>query len=101
MIFNARRIFRGRAQPELDSSEPMLLVELAGGTVFLVRVELQSVGMQCLGKENETCSPAFAPLGRVDEHPVDVGARHREKGNSAFVAGAHPDIATRANHFSE
>lgn len=54
MIFNIRCAFRGRAQPELDSPEPMLFVELACGMVFLVRMQLQSVGMQCLGKEDET-----------------------------------------------
>src|SRR5712692_8640984 len=38
MIFDIRCAFRGRAQPELDRSEPMLFVELACGMVFLVRV---------------------------------------------------------------
>ena len=45
--------------------------------VFLVRVKLQALGMQCLGKKDETCPPAFSPLGRIDIHPVDVGTVQR------------------------
>ena len=101
MIFDIRRAFRGRAQPELDRPEPLLFVELACGVVFLVRVELESTGMQCLGKVDETCPPTFAPLGRVDVHPIDVRTGHGQKGHDVFLARADPDAAARPNHFSE
>jgi hypothetical protein len=101
VIFDIRCAFRGRAQAELDSSEPGRFVELACGMVFLVRVHLRSVRAQCLGKEDETCPPTFAPLGRVDIHPVNVRIGHRQKGNDRFVARADPDVTARSNHFSE
>ena len=77
----------------------MLFVEQACGMVFLVRVKLQSVGMQCLSKEDETCPPTFSPLDRIDKHPVDVRTRHCQKGDNLPVACTHPDVAARANHF--
>ena len=79
----------------------MLFVELTCGMVFLVRVEIESVRMQCFGEEDETRPPTFAPLGRVDIHPVDVRTGHRQKGNNLFVARADPDVTARSNHFSE
>ena len=79
----------------------MPFVELARGMVFLVRVKLQSLGMECLGQEHEACSPPLAPLRRIDIHPVDAGAGHREKGNNLLVARTHPDVAARANHLSK
>ncbi len=77
----------------------MLFVELACGMVFLVRVKLQSVGMQCLSKEDETCPPTFSPLDRIDKHPVDVRTSHCQKRDNLPVACTHPDVAARANHF--
>ena len=76
MIFDIGCAFRGRAQPEPDGRETMLFVEPASGMVLLVRVKLQSVGMQRLSQEHETCPPIFSPLDRIDEHPVDVRTRH-------------------------
>src|SRR5437870_13318533 len=101
VIFNIRCVFRGWAQPELDDPEPMLFVKLACGMVFLVRVKLQSIGMQRLGKKDETCPPAFAPLGRIDIHPIDVGPRHREKRNTPTVASTDPEAPARPNHFAK
>jgi len=101
MIFDIRDALGRRAQPELDCPEPVGFIELAGGLVRLVRVQLQALGMHCLSKEDETCPPTFAPLWWIDEHPIDVGTPHRKKGNNVRVARPHPDVATRSNHVSE
>ena len=101
MIFHVWCAFRGRAEPELDSSEPLPFVEVARGMIFLVRVKLQSVRMQCFGKEDETRPPTFAPLGWIDIHPIDVRTGHRQKGNNVCLVRADPDVAARPNHFSE
>lgn len=79
----------------------MFFVELAGGMVFLVCVQLQSVRMQSFGMNDETCPPTFAPLGWVNIHPIDVRIGHGQKGNNVPVARANPDPAARPNHFSE
>src|SRR4030095_5019375 len=91
VVFDVRCAFGWGTDAELDDPEPMLLVELTGGIVFLVRVELQPGRMQRLRKENESRPPAFSPLGGVDEHPIDVGTRHREKGDNLVVARTDPD----------
>src|SRR5438309_4544268 len=55
--------------------------------------------MHCLGKEDETCSPTFAPLEGIDIHPVNVRTDHCQKPDNLPVVRPHPDVAARANPF--
>jgi hypothetical protein len=101
MIFNVGCAFRGRARAEPDGLEAMLFVQLARGGVLLMRVKLQPGWIQHLRKENEPRPPTFAPLGRVDEHPINVRTPHRQKGNNVVVARTNPDVATGADYIPE
>src|SRR5262245_6815047 len=101
MVFDIGCALRGRTEPELDGSEPVLFVETTRGMVFLMCVQLQSVGLQSLGEQHETRPPPLAPLGRVDIHPVDVRTGHREKRDNTFVARADPDVAARPDHVAK
>ena len=99
VIFDIRCAFRWRAQPEPGGREAMLFVEPASGMVLLVRVKLQSVGVQRLGQEDKTRPPTFSPLDGIDEHPVDVCTGHGQEGDDLAIACPYPDVAARANHF--
>src|SRR5262245_53273390 len=101
VVFNVRCTLGRRAHAELDGREPVLLVQRAGRVVLLVRVKLEAGGTQLLRKENERCPPSFAPLGRIDVHPIDVGADQRKKGDDAAPSVADPDIAARLYHRPE
>src|SRR5262245_18422289 len=57
MVFDVGCVFRQRAEPEPDGSEPLRFVEPARGMVFLVRVQLQTFGVQTLGKQDEAGPP--------------------------------------------
>jgi hypothetical protein len=94
MVCDIGCVLRWRTDAELDDPEPVLLVQLTGGMVFLMRVKLQPGRMQRLRKENESRPPALSPLGGVDEHPIDVGTHHRQKGDNLVVVRTDPDVAT-------
>src|SRR5262245_57538081 len=101
VVFNVGRTLGRRAHAELDGREPVLFVQPARSVVLLVRVKLEPVGVQLLRQENERRPPAFAPLGGIDVHPIDVGARQRKKGHDVAPVRADPDVATRLNHRPE
>jgi hypothetical protein len=79
----------------------MLFVEPARRMIFLVRVQLEAVWRQCLSEEHKTRPPTFAPLDRIDKHPIEVRTRHGQKGDNLFVASADPNVAAGPNHFAE
>src|SRR5439155_11177634 len=85
----------------LHRLESMLFIQRLCGLVLLLRVELQPVGPQRLREKNQSSTPAFAPLGGIDEHPINVGAPQREIRNDVLVTRADPDVAVRTNDVSE
>src|SRR5262245_59992089 len=99
VVFDVRRGFRWRARAEFHRIETVLLVKLASKTVLLMCVQLQSIRGQALGKDDQTRSPAFAPLAGINIHSIDVRTFHREIRDNLFVESAHPNLALDANDF--
>src|SRR5262249_47714165 len=85
VIQDVGRGLRWGARPERPRGEAVLLVERPGGPVLLMGVELEPARRHALGERDQARAPAGAPPGRIDVHPVDVRALHRQIGDDLLV----------------
>ena len=101
MVLDIWRGLGGRTDPEFDRCETMPFIEGARCIVLLMGTCFEPVRRKLFGQANESRSPAFAPLTRINIQPIKIRPIHGKVGNDVAVERTNPNQASCSNDIVE